>query len=84
MSPRAGLSWAESDAGRVARAGPNARWPHCAQPGSFQPFEKEYLRKDGSRVPVLIGGTLFEGESNQGVAFVIDQSERKRAENGVA
>ncbi len=51
--------------------------------GSFQPFEKEYLRKDGSRVPVLIGGTLFEGESNQGVAFVIDQSERKRAENAL-
>jgi PAS domain S-box-containing protein len=51
--------------------------------GSFQPFEKEYLRKDGSRVPVLIGGALFEGEGNQGVAFVIDQSERKRAETAL-
>jgi PAS domain S-box-containing protein len=48
--------------------------------GTAQPFEKEYLRKDGSRVPVLIGGTIFEESGNQGVAFVLDVTERKRAE----
>jgi PAS domain S-box-containing protein len=48
--------------------------------GTVQPFEKEYFRKDGSRLPVLIGGTLFEASENQGVSFVLDLTERKRAE----
>jgi PAS domain S-box-containing protein len=48
--------------------------------GIFQPFEKEYFRKDGSRVPVLLGGALFEGGGNEGVAFVLDLTEQKRSQ----
>ena len=47
--------------------------------GVFQPYEKEFLRKDGSRLPVLIGGALFQS-ANEGVVFVLDLSEQKRTE----
>jgi PAS domain S-box-containing protein len=58
----------------------NARMERGKSTGRFEPFEKEYTRKDGSRVPVLIGGTTFEEGGNEGVAFVIDLTDRKRAE----
>jgi PAS domain S-box-containing protein len=48
--------------------------------GTLRPIEKEYFRKDGSRVPVLIGAATFEEGGNQGVAFVLDLTERKRAQ----
>ena len=47
--------------------------------GIFQPFEKECFRKDGSRVPVLVGGALFERSGSEGVGFTLDLSEQKRA-----
>src|SRR6266699_788578 len=51
--------------------------------GTLQPFEKEYFRKDGSRVRVLIGVATFEESGNQGVAFVLDLTEPKRAEQAL-
>src|SRR6202008_3205207 len=51
--------------------------------GSLQPFEKEYFRKNGSRVSVLIGVATFEEGGHQGVAFVLDLTERKAAEEGL-
>ncbi|AFZ22930.1 PAS domain S-box [Cylindrospermum stagnale PCC 7417] len=44
------------------------------------PFEKEYIRKDGSRLPILLGGSHFEDSVDQGTFFVLDITERKRVE----
>jgi PAS domain S-box-containing protein len=51
--------------------------------GRLPPFEKEYFRKNGSRVPVLIGVATFDGPSDQGVAFVLDLTGRKEAEENL-
>jgi PAS domain S-box-containing protein len=48
--------------------------------GASLPYEKEYFRKDGSRVPVLVGHATFERKLDQGVAFVLDLTDQKRAE----
>jgi PAS domain S-box-containing protein len=50
--------------------------------GRLPPFEWEYIRKDGSRVPVLSGAATFEG-GNQAVGFVLDLTERKRVEQAL-
>jgi PAS domain S-box-containing protein len=45
-----------------------------------EPYEKEFFRKDGTRVPILLGTTLFD-DGTHGVCFVLDLTERKQAEH---
>lgn len=47
------------------------------------PFEKEYIRKDGSRVPIIIAGAMLDDERYNGVAFVLDITERKEVFNAL-
>jgi PAS domain S-box-containing protein len=66
--------WRDSDFGQL---------PELKRTGSVQPYEKAYCRKDGSRIPVLLGAASFEEGMNHGVAFVLDLTERKRSEEAL-
>jgi PAS domain S-box-containing protein len=48
--------------------------------GRLQPFEKEFFRKDGTRVPVLMGVARFKEPRTQAVVFALDMSKQKQAE----
>ncbi|MBV9678525.1 MAG: PAS domain S-box protein [Acidobacteriaceae bacterium] len=54
--------------------------------GYSAPFEKEYLRKDGSRVPILVARLLLDepfGEQEEMVAFVTDLGDMKKAQRAL-
>ena len=65
--------WRDADARAVAK---------IRTAGTVPVYEKEYFRKDGSRVPVLVGAASLENGS-YGVAFVLDVTERKVAEEAL-
>jgi two-component system cell cycle sensor histidine kinase/response regulator CckA len=49
--------------------------------GVCAPFEKEFIRKDGTRLPILLGAATLEGCRDRGVCFIIDVMDRKRMEH---
>jgi PAS domain S-box-containing protein len=52
----------------------------AAQRGNCTPYEKEFIRKDGTRVPILCGYALREGSSDEYIGFIMDISPVKQAE----
>ena len=58
--------------------------------GKVEPFEKEYVRKDGTRIPVSVSGAPIPGLSGQYAVFVEDITRsggklkrKRRARRGV-
>jgi PAS domain S-box-containing protein len=84
-----GYTREELDAGRL-------RWPEMtpqefalldeqavselASSGVATPYEKEYLRRDGSRIPILIGIAALQQRPPLYICYILDLTERKRAE----
>lgn len=51
--------------------------------GAFSAFEKEYIRKDGGRTPVVIGGALIDESQEAVVSFVLDLTQQKQAQDKI-
>src|SRR6185503_9220476 len=52
--------------------------------GICKPFQKEYIRRDGSRIPVLVGGALLPNCKNAGIAFALDLTKHSSAQKALA
>ena len=61
--------------------GEERRADHPPPDGRGRPYEKEYVRPDGTRVPVIIGGAYLA--PRQVVAFVLDNSERRQVQEAL-
>jgi len=55
----------------------------AADKGFWTPFEKEYFHKNGHRIPIIIGGSVFKEFPDDYIVFIIDITERKRAEEAL-
>ncbi|HUY46701.1 MAG TPA: SpoIIE family protein phosphatase [Streptosporangiaceae bacterium] len=63
--------WAASDADALQQ---------LRRTGAFRPYEKEYLHRDGHRVPVLVGAAVVGHNPLRWVSFIVDLTARQRAE----
>jgi PAS domain S-box-containing protein len=74
------LSWREMTPPEYAELDARAT-AEMAERGVCTPFEKEYIRPDGSRIPILFGAAALQRDPPLSICFILDLTERKRGED---
>jgi PAS domain S-box-containing protein len=49
--------------------------------GVAQPFEKEFVRRNGTRVPVLVGMAILDADEGTCISYIVDLSARRLLED---
>ncbi|MEJ1966115.1 MAG: response regulator [Gammaproteobacteria bacterium] len=73
-----GISWREITAPESLERSESASL-ELRRRGNIAPFEKEYIRKDGTRVWALVGAATIAETDDRWMSFVLDISDRKHA-----
>jgi PAS domain S-box-containing protein len=68
----------------ASQAASYAAFDEMMRTGRWSPYEKEYRRPDGSVVPVLIGGAMYDRATFRWVASIFDISKQRAAEQALA
>src|SRR5579863_890476 len=71
------LRWGQLTSAKIRRFD-NQAAEGPEEPGIGAPCEKEFIREDGSLVPVLIGTVRLEDSPGYSVCFIIDLTRRKQ------
>jgi PAS domain S-box-containing protein len=79
---RSGLSWRDLTPPEWREADERG-WDQLRTTGVMEPYEKEYLRSDGSRAAVYLGAANVEGSADEGIAYVLDISGIRGAERAL-
>ena len=79
---RTGLSWRELTPPEWHEADERG-WAQLRATGVMEPYEKEYLRNDGSRAAVYLGAANVDGSADEGIAYVLDISGIRSAERAL-
>jgi PAS domain S-box-containing protein len=74
---KGGLGWRDLTPPEY-KALDDASVKQAGETGAFRPYEKEFLRKNGTRVPAIVGGAVTE--DGEGIVFALDLTELKKAQ----
>lgn len=61
-----------------------ARLYESLEKGFLMPYEKQYIHKNGYRVDIILGVAILEGSQDDFICYVLDITDRKKAEAALA
>jgi len=73
------INWRDFATSDLQPSGPDSLQKLTAD-GTHVAYEREFLRKDRTRVPVVMGAAMLDAANARGVAYALDTSELKKAQ----